>query len=339
MFKFMSSLLALTLILQQQSVVQTQSNCLDKNDNGDAAPTTIHSDLYRGQQAFSVSMLDAIQRATPNENVFFSPYSTYHALLLAYFGAKGPTEQELIKALNLDWAKSKNHVSKAYSFEKLKRGMRAAKMPLEFSSADRVYFAEDIKLDECITGILHEELRSVDFRTKAEQCREDINGWIANVTRNEIPEILSAGDVTPETQLILANAAYFKGKWASQFDPKDTSQEIFYTKTDKQSFVQMMHKRGTYNLATDERLGAHVLEMPYLTSDDEKKESEISMVIILPPFEKDSLEKVLSKLTPETLDSALKDGMAREIDVSFPKFKFEQRLELVPVSDDFCFNF
>jgi len=62
--------------------------------------------LYKGEQNFAVSMLDVIRQSTPNENVFFSPYSTYHALLLAYFGSTGETEKELAKVLHLDWADS-----------------------------------------------------------------------------------------------------------------------------------------------------------------------------------------------------------------------------------------
>lgn len=317
------------LFVQQHVVLGETGHCLSDNDV-DAVPKTIYSDLYRGEQSFTISMLSAIQHATPNENVFFSPYSTYHALLLAYFGARNHTERELVEALNLQWATDKNHVHRAYRIEKQQRFVRSKKMPLKFASADKIYFNEDIKVNDCMKDFFYDELESVDFRTKSEECRQNINRWIANITENEIAEMLTPGDVTPETQVVLANAAYFKGQWANQFDPKDTTQDVFYTKPDKQSFVPMMHRRGSYNLVIDERLGAHILEMPYRTDMDEDN-SEISMVIVLPPFEKDSLDKVLSKLTPETLDLALKETMMREIDVSLPKFKFEQNLELVPI--------
>jgi hypothetical protein len=38
---------------------------------------------------------------TPHENLFFSPYSTYHALIIAYFLAGGQTEGYLKKMLRL----------------------------------------------------------------------------------------------------------------------------------------------------------------------------------------------------------------------------------------------
>jgi len=305
--------------------VDAQKNCLHDG----MPPKTVRSDLYRGQQSFTAAMLKAINKATPNENIFFSPYSTYHALLLAYFGAHNHTEQELVQALNLQWAENKGHVHGGYNLEKKSRISRSKKMPLQFASADKIYFDNQIKLTDCMLEILVDELESVSFRENAEECRVNINGWIANITQNEIPEMLSAGDVTSDTQMVLANAAYFKGQWASQFDPKDSKQEIFYTAKEKHSFTQMMHKRGTYNLAVDERLKAQILEMPYLTSNEDNKESDISMVIMLPSSFQ--LDEILEKLTPDTLDLALREGMAREVDVTLPVFEFEQNIELVPI--------
>lgn len=65
------------------------------------------SDLYGGQQGFSLALLNAINKVMPNENLFFSPYSTYHALLIAYFMAGGETEAYLKKVLRLDNTVSK----------------------------------------------------------------------------------------------------------------------------------------------------------------------------------------------------------------------------------------
>lgn len=292
------------------------------------------ANLYRGQQEFSVVMLDAIRKATPTDNVFFSPYSTYHALLLAYFGATGQTEKELSSVLRLGWASSKETVRSAYRLEKSDRSVRAKNMPLKFSSADRMYFDERVKLASCLNERLHEEIVQLNIRDNVEQTRQEINGWIANVTNNQIKDMITAGDIDSSTQLVLANAAYFKGQWSSQFSVETTKQMPFHTSSDKVSFVPMMSQKGTFLMHPDERLGAHVLQLPYRTSFKEDDEnSDISMVIILPPFRNDALEQVLSKLNSETLSAALREASPREIEVLLPKFEFEQRLELVPVSD------
>lgn len=51
--------------------------------------------LYKGLTIFTANFLDAMNKANPNENLFFSPFSLYHALLLAYFGSANQTEKGL----------------------------------------------------------------------------------------------------------------------------------------------------------------------------------------------------------------------------------------------------
>lgn len=51
--------------------------------------------LYKGLTIFTANFLDAMHKSNPNENLFFSPFSLYHALLLAYFGSANQTEKGL----------------------------------------------------------------------------------------------------------------------------------------------------------------------------------------------------------------------------------------------------
>lgn len=319
----------LPILVLALSAVSAQTSCLVENP-GMVIPTMDRSQLYRGQQAFAMRMLAAIQKATPNDNIFFSPYSTYHALLLAYFGARNNSAKELVDVLHLDWAKNMEHVRAGYRWEKVARNMR--KLNVKFASADRIYFDQRIQISSCLDSIFEEELNSLDFQGNPEKSRTNINSWIANITANEIPEMLSPGDISANTELVLVNAAYFKGEWASKFDPAHTTEEIFFTGKNNTQFVPMMHKRGTYDLTIDEKLQAHILQIPYLNTDNgDTKETGISMVIILPPGVENALENVLEKLEPDTLDRALKEAMAREIEITLPKFEFERSLELVPI--------
>lgn len=102
--------------------------------------------LYLGQRNFSVSLLDALQVATPSESLFFSPHSTYHALLMAYFGAQDETEAALKKTLQLDWATNKAEVSKAYHLEHTARKIRAENQSVEFHSIDKIYVAKEVEI-------------------------------------------------------------------------------------------------------------------------------------------------------------------------------------------------
>ena len=55
--------------------------------------------VYSGERAFSVNLIKALFEKYENEsieeNIFISPSSIYHTLMLAYFGSRGGTEEEL----------------------------------------------------------------------------------------------------------------------------------------------------------------------------------------------------------------------------------------------------
>lgn len=95
--------------------------------------------------------------------------------------------------------------------------------------------------------LFNEEYQTLDFKNDPEGSRKFINGLVENVTDSNIKEILIEGSVTSDTNLVLANAAFFKGSWASQFDPEDTKNSIFYSSPEKHGFVDMMYKLGTFN--------------------------------------------------------------------------------------------
>lgn len=92
-----------------------------------------------------------------------------------------------------------------------------------------------------------DETKLLDFKQQPIQSLKEINDFVSMVTKGNIPKLLTPADVTSNTQIVLANAAYFKGSWASKFDAKDTKREIFYSKPDEMHFVEMMSKNGSFN--------------------------------------------------------------------------------------------
>lgn len=107
-------------------------------------------------------------------------------------------------------------------------------------------FVTKIHPRDCIHDLFADEVESLDFRNQPEESSTVVNKWIESATSGQIKDILSPGDLSEGTKAVLANAAYFKGSWASQFDPDYTEEEIFYTPTN-QTFVKMMNKKGNFN--------------------------------------------------------------------------------------------
>lgn len=122
------------------------SECI-QGDEQKLVSKSARSNLYTGEQKFTLNMLRVINQTVPQENVFFSPYSTYHALLLAYFGSQGQTEKELRDVLELSWATSKYEVFQAYRYEKSSRQSRFKDSPVVFKSVDKIYVSESAKFE------------------------------------------------------------------------------------------------------------------------------------------------------------------------------------------------
>lgn len=234
------------LVICSIGITAIAAQCLSADDK-----TPIDRDaksrLYKGHQLFTLDFLSNLNKAKPNENVFFSPYSLYHALLLAYMGSKNKTEDTLKKTLQLHWTDKKVDVMNAYRFEKSQREKRAETSKVDFRSVDRLYFDRGVELKDCMQNFFHDELEMLDFAQNSEESRLQINNWVENVTDHHIKDLLIPGSVSPFTKSVLANAAYFKGDWAKKFNASNTKKEIFYTSPEKNEFVEMMSQTGTFN--------------------------------------------------------------------------------------------
>lgn len=74
-----------------------------------------------------------------------------------------------------------------------------------------------------------------------------INEWVSRVTKNNIKDLLPEDGVSQATKLVLANAAYFKGVWASKFPKERTKKEAFFVSETRQTLVPFMKQKGTFH--------------------------------------------------------------------------------------------
>lgn len=220
----------------------SQQQCLTPDDSRPSTSAKAHSSFYRGQQNFSLDLLAEInKRSNAKDNVFFSPYSIYHALVMAYFLSSNQTEKALHRALRYGSDQDKVDVLQAYKFDKL-RGL-----PYEFSGANRIYTSTDLHVRDCMKELFEDEIEAIDFKKDPLEAINQINGWVEKQTRGKITDLLPADAVNDQTSLVLANAAYFKGAWESRFPDEDTHREVFYVTPSDTTFVDMMTQEGTFD--------------------------------------------------------------------------------------------
>jgi serine protease inhibitor len=188
----------------------------------------------------------------------------------------------------------------------------------------------------------------VDFKNLAEAARLQINAWAEEKTRGRIKDLVPQGAVGGLTRLVLLNAIYFKGDWATEFDAKETREQAFHVGAGRKQAVAMMHKDGlkggrygafnadgsrfttprdvTHDAKPDTLYpglgGFQIAELPY-------KGKELSMVLVVPQ-DLDGLAAVEKQLTAENVAAWLGAIEAREMHVALPKFRLETDYKMKP---------
>ena len=254
--------------------------------------------------------------STGDDNVFYSPYSISTALSMTYEGARGLTAEEMQKVFHWSPDPAVRRPGAARAFNVINGGDR----PYALHTANALWMQEGYPFNEDYVAVIEDyyggEANLIDFGDAAEAA-DTINGWVEERTRDKIKDLLSPG-MLMEARLVLTNAIYFKGDWATMFDPELTRQAEFRVAPEETVTVEMMN-------IVDGRFGyldtgdAQILELPYEGED-------LSMVIILPRtgeirgFEEgftlqDYLEW-LDMLEPTRLE------------VHLPRFKFETKYDM-----------
>ncbi|KZC05196.1 Antithrombin-III [Dufourea novaeangliae] len=315
------------------------AQCLTGNDNPPMVNPTTKKALADGRYAFALDTLKKTALIESRENIFYSPHSLHQALTLAYFGSRGNTEQSLKRALHIPKGQSKVDVQRYYALENsIKQQIDIqgnTTTDYEYTSANRLWISDTRKVRECMLDIFGDQLEKTDFRTNPGAVRENINQWVSNTTKGHIRDLLPPNSIDQDTDLVLANAVYFKGRWQSRFDPANSKKDLFYSSGSMNSMVTFMHQKGTFNHLISELLGAHILELPY-------KGEQISMFVMLPPFvsarsmnggDRDGVRQLIERLSTDEGSAELKDilsyGMPpRDVEVYLPRFEVEKELPL-----------
>ena len=254
-------------------------------------------------------------------NLFLSPYSISTALAMTSAGARGQTEKQMAEALCFAPMKSEQFHK---TFGEIIRQLNSAgeKGGYELVVANALWGQKDYKfLPEFLTLVRENyggDLQQVDFAAQTEAARKTINAWVESKTKDKIKELIKPGTLDSMTRLVLTNAIYFKGKWASPFKPERTEDSPFVLPDGQKVNVLMMNQTGKFGYM--ETNDIQVLEMPYVNTD-------LSMVILLPK-KLDGIKELEKELVSDNLAGWLAKIHKREVQVFFPRFKMTSEFSL-----------
>ena len=260
--------------------------------------------------------LDLYGRYSPGEdNLFYSPYSISTALSMTYEGARGATAEEMQTVFHLSEDDDVRRPGAAGVFNILNEKNR----PYTLLTANALWMQEGFPFKEDYVQVIQDyyggEGNVIDFGDAAEAAGT-INGWVEERTYDKIKDLFSPADLEGAL-LVLTNAIYFKGDWATQFDEADTMAADFHVTPTETVEVDMMSLEGDFNYVDTGE--AQVLELPY-------KGGDLSMIIILP--KENDIHGFEAGLTLETYGEWVSELETTKINVFLPRFKLETKYDM-----------
>ena len=268
--------------------------------------------------------LSARLRATGSGNLFFSPQSISTALAMTYAGARGDTATEMARTLH--FSLPQDRLAAAYAQLLAALHGSGAQRPYTLSVANRLWGQRGTAFLEPFLTTMRTgygaEMGLVDFVNEAEAARGEINGWVRKETADKITDLLPPSAIGPDTRLVLANAIYFRGDWARQFEKSATQDQPFHVTRDRTVTAPLMFGKIPAGYAARADGGLKVLELPY-------KGDEVSMLVLLPDAT-DGLPALEAKLTADTYRAWTADLARRDVLVYLPRFSVESRFALAP---------
>ena len=231
------------------------------------------SKLAAANNSFSFKLLSQLAKEQPGANIMVSPYSAATALQMAASGAGGVTKTEMLSALEI------TQLSPA----ELNTASRAAAELLNskdtniiLSTANALWYRKSAQIKPEFLAASQKgfsaTINPLDF-ANVPAAEAEINQWASSQTHGRITGIAN-GMIDPVyTDLVLANAIYFKGKWLDPFDKMLTKERPFHPASGKAKNLPMMEMSQKFSYRKGS--GYQAVRLPYMGYD-------LGMYIFLP---------------------------------------------------------
>lgn len=304
-------ILSLATTLAMAALFATASGLFAQNQ---AADNKGLSEVVNANNAFAVDFYKTLNKSGAGKNIFVSPYSISTALAMTFEGSRNNTQKQMATVLHFDFSDTVRQEGYSALLAQTKAGPGKH---YKLDVANALWGQKDYHFEPAFTGAIAKfyggGFYTVDYKGNKSGTIERINKWVEDKTARKILNLIHDDDVSELTRLVLTNAIYFKGNWASQFSKGATADAPFYLAGGAKVQVPMMHQTGRLRYVHEN--GAAAIELPYAGD-------ELSMIAILPDADVDKFGETLSLGEIDQLRSHMR---SREVDVFLPRFKFETR--------------
>lgn len=284
-----------------------------------AAQDASLSAVVTSSNLFAIDLYRNLNANETGKNIFVSPFSISTALAMTYEGSSGNTRKQMAAVLHFGMP----DVQRQSGFSALLADTSAGPgKHYKLNVANALWGQNGYHFETPFLNATEKyyggALNNVDFAGNTEGARVEINTWVENHTAKMIVDLIPKGAIQPDTPLVLTNAIYFKGDWASQFNKAATADATFYVSDTQKVQTPMMRQTGHFLFVRENGLAA--IELPYADND-------LSMIALLPDGGTDQLGATLSL---DEIQKLRHDMYRQEVDVFLPRFNLEGSYGLGP---------
>ena len=281
---------------------------------GDAPrPATLPAETGVTNNAFAVDFYRLLSASGgPHDNIFYSPTGIYVAFSVLYEGARAETAAQMERVFGFEPDAEARHNATARLMAAANHDDTHATLDL----ANALWIADWFAPYESYLAVARDtylaDAQAVDF-TDASDSVDRINRWASDSTNGKIDRVIEPRDVDGGTAMVINNAIYFNGTWATQFPEEDTKESDFWRSGAGSVKADFMNVQGMFNYTRSD--GVQVLKMPY-------KGDRLSMLAVLPD-DRDGIGALEESITAGVIEGWNKNLLPAEVIVSMPKFEME----------------
>jgi len=278
-------------------------------------PVIIPERISAGTNDFAFDFFKNLQQVDDSDkNLFVSPLSLHIALGMLLNGAENETASEILKTLKMEDV-SREDLNKAY--KTLLSDMPAADSKVTLGLANSIWYRNNFSVETDFMNVLRQsfdaEITGLEFNNAA---KDRINQWASDKTNGKIKKVLD--QISPDEVMFLLNALYFKGDWATKFDPKNTVDQPYHLQSGTNKNVKMMYAKSSFALSGSEKYTA--VKLPY-------GNGQFEMTVLL-PRDQNSIIEILNSFTTAQWSKIKSDTAKIGINLGLPRFTLEYSKKL-----------
>ncbi|XP_045307919.1 plasma serine protease inhibitor isoform X1 [Leopardus geoffroyi] len=270
---------------------------------------------------FAFDLYRALATAAPDQNIFFSPLSISVSLAMLSLGARSDTKAQILEGLGLG-PQAGSEQGLHNSFRQLLGELTRPRKGLRLNLGNALFISPAVPVQDAFLSAVRTlylaDTVPAHFGDPA-GAQKQINDYVAKQTEGKIVDLVK--DLDSTEVMVMVNYIFFKAKWETSFDHKNTHKQDFHVTSETVVQVPMMKHKDLYYYFLDRSLSCRVVGVPY--------QGDVTALFVLPS--QGRMGRLENGLNEKTLRTWLKMSTKRQLELYLPKLSIEGSYQLEKV--------